>query len=1108
MSNTVKLQACPRCGLPIPAEAPQGLCPKCVLLGAATATEQGVPATATSEIPSIERIAAAFPQLEILELIGRGGMGFVFKARQPHLDRYVALKLLPDKLAKDPQFAERFNREGRVLAKLNHPNIVSVYDFGRTGGFYYLSMEYMDGVNLRQAMKTGRFSPAEALALVPKVCEALQYAHEQGILHRDIKPENILLDAKGRVKIADFGIAKLVGEDQPNITLTNTGAALGTPHYMAPEQLEKPATVDHRADIYSLGVVFYEMLTGELPIGRFAAPSSKTPVNTSVDDVVFRTLEKDRERRFQSAGEMKTQVEHLGAGVRDTSEFVEEAAPPSAAPATMILEKVLQVAFSGLLLFCLFAFLSFEQRYIPSQGQHRASVRVGWLDPWLVINQPQLNGAVGTSLNFGAGSMLFALGAVGCGGMIAWLRRRANQTAATSRDAKVGVSHWSIYGAIAVGLSLPVPFAAIVALLTGVDGVGRGELWLALGSVALPGLGGTLLGWLGLNEIRESRSRVKGLPLAMFATLFWPLTILGAVTIGVPMFWAVPGGEPSAARTFGRFLVLLLPAAVIAFSFWAIHATARWANQQQVPQQRGLLKWVFIVVLVVVMGVVLVTQPGKRDGVKPAPQMFVGGTPVEQTSDSPASLRASFRFAKGHVVTFQVMRRVGEDALEPVPNFAGYAVAPDDERGRFSLMLVPDSAASSTNPRTWRIRLESEGGGSAGGMAVPLGELISMLPTNHFHEMEADASFGLYLTRAYPGAETNGITPLAELSLDVRSVPRGKVGVGPENTLLGFGSTNWVPSLVQPAKARPAPRAQPGEVLAYQRLKSPVGTNTTNWIRFTFTNVELRSENGQQWLAMGYRTDVHGDCEEVFRVDGNGFNPVTRKTGWRTTSVDGLPVEYSGIQWLVPPGIDAATLESFRDSVAEALVTRSFVIPEGEQRPLLRLPIGKAGDLSLGIGAKRTLRVSDRPTSASASLEFRLIAGDADPTSSVDELTERQRDGSEIKHRVLRTIILDGSAVARAGFDTEPTGTVSITVELSPEGARQLGAITAANIGRRLAIVSNGSVLSAPVIRSAITGGRLTISGTLSAEEAGRLVTALNPQRDENASTTKAAPKR
>jgi len=251
--------------------------------------------------------------LEILELIGRGSMGFVYKARQTRLDRLVALKLLPEARARDPHFTERFNREGRVLAKLNHQNIVSIFDFGKAEDFYFLVMEYVDGVNMRQAMQAGRFSPSEALSIVPKICEALQYAHDQGVLHRDIKPENILLDSKGRVKIADFGIAKLVGEDPASVTLTGTGSALGTPHYMAPEQLEKPAQVDHRADIYSLGVVFYEMLTGELPIGRFAPPSRKTPLDERVDQIVLRALEKERELRQQSANEVKTEVEGVSA---------------------------------------------------------------------------------------------------------------------------------------------------------------------------------------------------------------------------------------------------------------------------------------------------------------------------------------------------------------------------------------------------------------------------------------------------------------------------------------------------------------------------------------------------------------------------------------------------------------------------------------------------------------------------------------------------------------------------------------------------------------------------------------------------------------------------
>ena len=237
-------------------------------------------------------------------------MGAVYKARQPQLDRFVALKILSHDLAGDPAFVERFNREARVLARLSHPNIVGIHDFGTAGPYCYLLMEYVDGVNLRQAMRAGRFTPTEALAMVQHLCSALKFAHEEGILHRDIKPENILIDSKGRVKIADFGIAKLVGEDrQHDVTLTLQGSVLGSPHYMAPEQIETPGDVDQRADIYSLGVVLYEMLTGELPIGRFALPSEKAAMDARIDDIVMRTLEKEREARYQSAGEVGTEVE-------------------------------------------------------------------------------------------------------------------------------------------------------------------------------------------------------------------------------------------------------------------------------------------------------------------------------------------------------------------------------------------------------------------------------------------------------------------------------------------------------------------------------------------------------------------------------------------------------------------------------------------------------------------------------------------------------------------------------------------------------------------------------------------------------------------------------
>jgi len=167
-----------------------------------------------------EEIAPHFPQLEVLECLGRGGMGVVYKARQKSLNRLVALKLLAPERVHDAKFAERFVREAQALAALNHPNIVTIYDFGQAGGFYYLLMEFVDGVTLRHLLNIRKFTPEEALAIVPPLCDALQFAHERDIVHRDIKPENLLLDKIGRVKVADFGIAKMLGDHNSS---SNTG---------------------------------------------------------------------------------------------------------------------------------------------------------------------------------------------------------------------------------------------------------------------------------------------------------------------------------------------------------------------------------------------------------------------------------------------------------------------------------------------------------------------------------------------------------------------------------------------------------------------------------------------------------------------------------------------------------------------------------------------------------------------------------------------------------------------------------------------------------------------------------------------------------------------
>jgi len=309
---------CPQCAGEVSADAPEGLCPQCLyqqaIAGVAGGPEAEEPARTPAPTfvpPTPAELARHFPQLEILELVGQGGMGAVYKARQTKLDRLVAVKILPPEVARDPAFAERFTREARSLAKLNHSNIVTVYDFGETDGLYYISMEFVDGKNVRQLLDAGELPATLALKIVPQVCDALQYAHDEGIVHRDIKPENILLDRKGRVKIADFGLARLVGLTPTYLTLTGSHEVMGTLYYMAPGQMKGSHLVDHRADLFSLGVVFYEMLTGELPMGRFAPPSRKAAVDERLDPVVMRALSREPEHRYQDANELKREIEGI-----------------------------------------------------------------------------------------------------------------------------------------------------------------------------------------------------------------------------------------------------------------------------------------------------------------------------------------------------------------------------------------------------------------------------------------------------------------------------------------------------------------------------------------------------------------------------------------------------------------------------------------------------------------------------------------------------------------------------------------------------------------------------------------------------------------------------
>ena len=299
---------CPQCGNPAGLNTPGGLCAAC-LLKPGLAPSQTAAYQRHFTAPSIAELTPLFPELEIIQLLGQGGMGAVYQARQLRLDRLVALKILPKISGQEQEFANRFAREARAMARLNHPSIVNIHDFGDKAGWCYFIMEYVDGINLRQAIQTKSVEPKEALGIVGQICDALHYAHQEGIVHRDIKPENILLEKRGRVKIADFGLAKLLDKNNLTRNLTGTNQVMGTVGYMAPEQMEGSREVDQRADIFSLGVVFYELLTGELPMGRFLPPSKKVQVDVRIDEVVLKTLEKEPDRRYQYASQIKDEMD-------------------------------------------------------------------------------------------------------------------------------------------------------------------------------------------------------------------------------------------------------------------------------------------------------------------------------------------------------------------------------------------------------------------------------------------------------------------------------------------------------------------------------------------------------------------------------------------------------------------------------------------------------------------------------------------------------------------------------------------------------------------------------------------------------------------------------
>jgi serine/threonine protein kinase len=277
-----------------------------------------------------ENRAAAhqIPGYKILGKLGAGAMAVVYKGKQLSLNRTVAIKILPRRFTENPEYVQRFYKEGQAAGKLNHPNIVQAIDVGEAGGYHYFVMEYVEGKTIADDLAAGRiFSEQDAIEIVIQVCHALAHAHAHGLVHRDVKPKNIMINKQGVVKLADMGLARETTDIEA--AQSEEGKAYGTPFYIAPEQIRGKIDIDGRADIYGLGATFYHMVTGRVPFtGDDSAEIMKkhlreklvppdhinTSLSAGVSEVIEIMMAKRREDRYNNVEELLTDLEALRAG--------------------------------------------------------------------------------------------------------------------------------------------------------------------------------------------------------------------------------------------------------------------------------------------------------------------------------------------------------------------------------------------------------------------------------------------------------------------------------------------------------------------------------------------------------------------------------------------------------------------------------------------------------------------------------------------------------------------------------------------------------------------------------------------------------------------------
>ncbi len=1107
--DTVKLNQpmpegnkCPQCGTPLPAGALAGLCPACLLKqGAAGETATGGQ-TPLFQPPPIAELAPLFPQLEILELIGKGGMGAVYKARQKELDRIVALKILPPGIGNDPAFAGRFAREARALAKLNHPDIVTLYEFGQANGLFFFLMEFVDGVNLRQLLHAGRIAPREALAIVPQICDALQFAHDQGIVHRDIKPENILLDRRGRVKVADFGLAKIVeGRDAlPRvqadqqvgpINLTAAGKVMGTPNYMAPEQKEHPDAVDHRADIYALGVVFYQMLTGELPGKRIEPPSAKVQVDVRLDEVVLRALEKKPELRYQQVSVLKTQVETIAATPAGTV----AAAVPVVGTVTKksgmvrLVELLFQITFTSSLAIIFInistlgflAFLAFLG-YVPFPGMHRF---------------------------FGFSGFSGFFGLIGFAFMVELVERAKAKPGTINLPLFIERAgrkqlYWpgllqicGTLGLVVIGANLAIEFG-----LWALNGPARvnlrpGELPLML--VLLAACGVMRLAALNLGSSEAARlaesQAAKVSPARKVVIAFLAMAVAAAVAAGLGLAshlmhsfrydyigqTSFPKGDsieitsvdrtPDRMVVKGHYNLVSHDQATLALYITATNRAAGMnvpegrEQQMEISHGRGNFELTHSNLF---PGLPHVSM--YADGRSFAALYF--GTKAEALEES--NLPKGYGLATGAVSTTEQIQ-AAFDEMSGIKDTTPGRQYELEVGGKKELGLGDDFLRRRTGAEILASGLSSGCGDYATAFA-------HLMETRSFQTLFVDSA-EISLSSLESHFSGHAVVAVRDPANDrwLLADPTNKriiTNNWSTNDQTFYGDRYWI-GYCGPLNTYPAHRPDELKDFYARTLKTvPADFWNQHIFKFNFKvdpsllgsdgkllapNVPKLTENQDRALA---KFGIH---------PANEINVLLVKGG---DDAQGALTYSDERGWVCTVGLQSACSLSFvtymQDMVADS--------PQEKLR-------AKLVQQSAVTGSPITV---PQMTTSPAELEFRLVAAEGDKNTPADELADPNDRTGQAKVRVLKEVLLDSSAVASASLESGQSEDKTISVVLKSDATQKFSNITATNIGRKLAIVWRGRVLSAPVIRTKITGPAVSVTGKMSNAECQVLLDLLN----------------